>query len=773
MEDLQMGSTTFSFSDLEKLEILAKNDPPRSLKNHVSDCLTVFERFKNHRAVDAKLLAKKASISEDRLFKGLFYCIAYHDHGKGTLPFQLKIRGMQAPDSSHSLDSLPFIEAQIKNDPLYEEIPKLQLETLVVASHHSRLHPDKFVSYKEKIPFKYFNEYLMGLEGFVCERYLDIFGTEKSLLSYPHFDEPNYHIINYQFSKFKEIYPEDSVVRDIFSFLKAGMHYCDWWGSGFDLNKQFSINDIRTPLEQATLERARNRDRKQGRPERTKITWRDFQNKCGEAKGDAFLIAPTGSGKTEASLLWSQNNLRNHRLLYLLPTMTTTNKMRDRLANVFGNENVALVHGTSRYLLKEELKAEEFQQFNYKIKEMSSFLYPATVSTVDQILFSLFHSNQWETRNDALRSSLVILDEIHAYDPYTLGLIIEAMKISGEWSKFCVISATLPKVVRETIEEKTRRKFSHIEDEEYNSRVKLEINIQEDTIDSCIDQVISSFLLGKKVLVIVNTVNKSMNLFCEIIEKMKGIFQSKYSDNLIKSIMLFHSRFIFTQRTVKENYLENLPDGPFIAITTQVVEVSLDIDFDELHTEAAPIDSLIQRFGRVNRNRPENVICPVCIYRVETPRPYEDMDVIKSSVALLEGAGRQPNELKLRTLVNELYNESYLSKIEMGLKKAQSLVYDAMDQRRFLYTGRLFDDDVSAYTRESDIPTATCIPIEYKNEVEKLSALERVGYHLRVPRWMYDKHRDKIDGEIHYINLHYDSLTGITNEPPSKTRLGN
>lgn len=558
------------------------------------------------------------------------------------------------------------------------------------------------------------------------------------------------------------------MVRDIFSFLKSGMHYCDWWGSSHNLNKKFSLENIRSPLEQATLKRARERDRKQGRPERDKITWHDFQNKCGNVQGDVFLIAPTGSGKTEASLHWSHNNLQNHRLLYLLPTMTTTNKMRDRLAGVFGNDNVALVHGTSRYLLKEELNAEEFQQFNYKIKEMSSFFYPVTVSTVDQLLFSLFHSNQWETRNDALRSSLIVLDEVHAYDPYTLGLIIESMKLSDGWSKFCVISATLPKVVRNTIEEKTRRTFTYVEDKEYNNRVKLEIQIEDDKIDGCIDQVVSSFLLGKKVLVIVNTVNKSVDLFCKITEKIEEMFSSEHSSSLIDKVMLFHSRFIFTHRAIKENLLENLPERSFIAVTTQVVEVSLDIDFDELHTEVAPIDSLIQRFGRVNRNRPSNIICPAYVYQIESPRPYEDMEIIKSSVTLLDGAGKRPDELTLRNLVNELYNEDYLSKIEIGLKKAQTLVQNAIEQRQYLYTGKLFDDDISAYTRESDIPTATCIPVEYRNEVGKLDALKRVGYHLRVPKWMYDKNRGEVDGEIQYISLHYDPMIGITNEIPLK-----
>ena len=53
-------------------------------------------------------------------------------------------------------------------------------------------------------------------------------------------------------------------------------------------------------------------DKKQGRPERAKIKWHYFQNECGNVRGDAFLIAPTGSGKTEVNSLWSHNNLKNH-----------------------------------------------------------------------------------------------------------------------------------------------------------------------------------------------------------------------------------------------------------------------------------------------------------------------------------------------------------------------------------------------------------------------------------------------------------------------------
>lgn len=745
--------------------MLAKLNPQKSLQEHISDCLCIFKRFIAHRKEDAIELSKKAQISEERLIEGLFYCVAYHDHGKATLPFQMKIKGNSNSDCSHSLDSLPFIESQVKNDSLYEEIPELQLETLVIASHHSRLHPDKFSKWRAKMPPKYYNEYLVNLEDFICKSYSHVFNYEKTAISFPKFNKPNYNTINKQFSIFKDFYTEDVMLRDIFSFLKAGMHYCDWWGSAGDFSKKFNIDNIYDPLRQSTLERIQKRDRKKSLPPRKQIVWRDFQTKSANLKGDAFLVAPTGSGKTEASLLWAQNNNENQRLMYLLPTMTTTNKMRERMANIFGNNNVALVHGTSRFLLHGELD-DDYMNFNYKMKEMSSFFYPVNVSTVDQILFSLFHSNQWETRNDALQNSLTILDEIHAYDPYTLGLIIEAMKRAGQRSKFCVISATLPDIIKEVIAHETERKFSHVEDKQYNNRVKLTINIEDKKIDDCVEQVFSSFNNGKKILVIVNTVAKSIEVYSRIVEMLDESPLFVGEKETLDQVLLFHSQFIFNHRKIRESRLENLPEGSFIAVTTQVVEVSLDIDFDELHTEAAPIDSLIQRFGRVNRNRPEGVICPAYVYQVDSPRPYKDIDIINTSLMLLESAGKEPSELLLRNLVNQLYDDSYYSKIESGLQKAESNVYEAISQRRYLYTGRLFDDDVAAYTRESDYPTETCIPIEFQSEVEELDPLNRIGYHLRIPKWMYEKNKYENDGEIRYISLHYDSLRGITSNAP-------
>ena len=82
--------------------------------------------------------------------------------------------------------------------------------------------------------------------------------------------------------------------------------------------------------------------------------------------------------------------------------------------------------------------------------------------------------------------------------------------------------------------------------------------------------------------------------------------------------LLIHSRFQRGRRAALEKQLkvmeqdskDKTPEACFV-VATQVVEVSLDISFDLMITEAAPLDSLIQRFGRVNRRRDENTVGPI------------------------------------------------------------------------------------------------------------------------------------------------------------------
>ena len=125
----------------------------------------------------------------------------------------------------------------------------------------------------------------------------------------------------------------------LYALIKGVLHYSDWCGSA-NIAK-INYTPQRKPCDIINL--IKDRCAQKG------ITFsglRNFQKKVGKTLGDAIAIAPTGSGKTEAALLWAINNIqdmKNAKLIYLLPTMATANSIWIRFSELFGSENVGLV----------------------------------------------------------------------------------------------------------------------------------------------------------------------------------------------------------------------------------------------------------------------------------------------------------------------------------------------------------------------------------------------------------------------------------------------
>jgi len=177
--------------------------------------------------------------------------------------------------------------------------------------------------------------------------------------------------------------------------------------------------------------------------------------------------------------------------------------------------------------------------------------------------------------------------------------------------------------------------------------------------ESEVNQILSdAFANNEKVLVIYNTINKAQEEFKKFIKVFPEI-----------PMLLIHSRYKRADRVVIEARLKTKFNGdgseefceglsPCLVVSTQVVEVSLDISFDRMITQCAPLDSLIQRFGRVNRKRSPESIGKYKPIHVIAPSgnvlPYK-MDVLNASFEQLPDYGEVLEERSLQGKIDKVY----------------------------------------------------------------------------------------------------------------------
>ena len=300
-----------------------------------------------------------------------------------------------------------------------------------------------------------------------------------------------------------------------------------------------------------------------------------------------IVIAPTGSGKTEASLLW----MNGEKSFYTLPLKVSSNAIYLRIKENYEYKDVALLHSDAMAVYLREYNDNEDIGEKYERSKMLS--QPLTVCTVDQLFRFVYRALGTEIFAATLKYSKLVLDEIQAYEPRVIATIIYGLKMIQEMGgKFAIITATFPPVLKYFMEqyglvEGKQYIFKDFTGKEYQvekyPRHKVEIRHSEMNLDEI-------RLRGKnrKVLVICNTVSKAQKLY----KKLEG-----------ENVWLLHSKYIRRDRAFLERKIMGFSESgeSGIWITTQIVEASLDIDFDILYTEMCTADSLLQRMGRCNR----------------------------------------------------------------------------------------------------------------------------------------------------------------------------
>lgn len=300
------------------------------------------------------------------------------------------------------------------------------------------------------------------------------------------------------------------------------------------------------------------------------------------------LRAYTGWGKTTASLLFFVNKKSMRKVFYLLPTITAINKFHQKLSRGFPNS-------VSKYFYFYDAEIREDQEKLNELFFAKNFLAPLVITTVDQFLLSFLQYGRYPTKRVMFRGAGLIFDEVHLLNPLMLALTTYFLRKYASIYKIDALfmSATLPDALSKYLLSELTIPKNHFLDysKEYCQRKRVMLTYHSSPIENDVSKMIEYIEKGNKILVIVNTVPKTIEI-AKILEE--------YSLPKNKTILL-HSRYMYKDRKRKEEEIEGKRKAPHILISTQISEVSLDISYDALFTEISSLPSMVQRFGRVNR----------------------------------------------------------------------------------------------------------------------------------------------------------------------------
>ncbi|EAX8478379.1 CRISPR-associated helicase/endonuclease Cas3 [Salmonella enterica] len=362
----------------------------------------------------------------------------------------------------------------------------------------------------------------------------------------------------------------------------------------------------------------------------------------------------TGAGKTEAALILTHRLMsanKGHGLYVGLPTMATANAMYQRLASAYhalftdeSRPSLILAHGgremsdsfrQSIWQPTENI-AEDYARDDgnattechtwFADSRKKALLAEVGVGTLDQLLMAVMPFRHQSLRLLGMRDKILLLDEVHAYDGYMVKLLEGLLRFhAAQGGSAIILSATLPAALREKLlnafsdgagfmsaggsDNAGYPWLSHLTssgllEQPLATRPEVQRTVAVNWIQQrqeALDIIYRVVSAGQCVCWIRNTVDDALDTYQQLLHE--GIVPEQ-------DLLLFHSRFAFIDRIAIENktlnwFGNNAPVSERrgkVLIATQVVEQSLDLDFDWMITDLAPIDLLIQRAGRLQRH---------------------------------------------------------------------------------------------------------------------------------------------------------------------------
>lgn len=746
------------------VDVLAKSDGT-TLEEHIEDVLFIFRELQ----CVVPYLEQVSQI--DDFWKLLFISILFHDFGKIHEEFQkmLKTEINFWENQRHEIYSIPFIDKV----ELYED--KNLLIKLVVLSHHKSFKElvEKYLIFSDEVNFEY-----------------KLIWKAKGLLYHPKDFEKNIKkkfnskILAYFFNKFKEyqykfgyyfelktiqlkelinpiekyIYPIYKKEKNISNklgliLLWGALKVCDHLGSS-KINKLYVLKEEHFHF----LSKFR--------------TFYKHQTLCFKNK-NSILIAPTGSGKTEAAVGWIKERILENqgRVFYILPYTASINAMHKRLSKQMDNaeisEIVALQHGNVAFYLSEYFEKNSDKEYNLEknkqikkiIEQYRSILAPLIICTPFQLLKFFYGVKGFEKGFVFLCGAKIVFDEIHAYDVITFSQIVSMIKILKErfYCNILIMTATLPSFMRRILEEALGLKYNQI----IKAEKRFLRNLKRHRIELVEGDIFSQL---NNITEIINKYKKRVIVVCNTVKNAQKFFELVVKDKLSRdNIVLLHSRFTKKDRREKEKLI--FEKDIKLLIGTQAIEVSLDIDFDAMFTEPAPLDALIQRFGRINR-KGKKEICPIYISKIggDNDKYIYPEQITYKTLRVLKQV-HEIDEEKLQELLDQVY--SNWSQEDKQLFENTSLLF-----RKFFDNLEAFEEyEESEEKFYSQFENVSVLPIElfdqYKRFIEVFDFISAESLFVDIPRKMFFKYLN--EGKIEKIDFCY--LTDIENVKKKKIFL--
>lgn len=394
----------------------------------------------------------------------------------------------------------------------------------------------------------------------------------------------------------------------------------------------------------------------------------DHQKKAWITQESALLTAPTGSGKTEAALLWaarqaSQGGLP--RLFYTLPYQASMNAMQLRLVEIFGKSLVGMQHGRSllalyRQLLEKDYDPKHAAREAKWARNLAQLNYPPVrVFSPYQMLKGMYRLRGYEAMLTDYHGAAFIFDEIHAYEVTRLAMILKTMEYLAKNynARFLIMSATFPGLIKRWLIEALGPLAEINADQELFAafrRHHLLLLDGELTSEGNLQLIIEDARAGKSVLVVCNLVDRAQSVF----DHLSCVLGEEDIH-----VELLHGRFNVRDRLAKEELVRAAAGSKsqqrraIVLVSTQVVEVSLDIDLDTIYTDPAPLEALVQRFGRINRRRLQAGLAPVHVFRQpDDGQKIYDEELVRATLRILEREANNPiDENAIGSWLDEIY----------------------------------------------------------------------------------------------------------------------